>query len=142
MVKTRVAAAGGFRAFSCQTNAKGLSLRARRYAGLVPTRVVNKYHSESYDVYVGRGQGSIWGNPFSHKEGTLAHFKVASQEEAVRAYERWIRTRPELMRRIPELRGRTLACFCRPKGGFQGRLLCHAQVLAALADGVRPEDVE
>lgn len=122
-------------------NAKSPSLVTKRYAGLVSTKVVNKYHGEPYDIYVGRGQGSIWGNPFSHKEGTLAHHKVASQEEAVLAYDRWVRTKPELMRRIPELRGRTLACFCRPKNGFQGRLLCHAQVLAALADGIRPEDV-
>jgi hypothetical protein len=32
-----------------------------------------------YDVYIGRP--SPWGNPFSHKQGTLAQFQVASREE-------------------------------------------------------------
>ncbi|MBX6723654.1 MAG: DUF4326 domain-containing protein, partial [Dactylosporangium sp.] len=42
-------------------------------------------------------------------------------------YEAWLRTRPDLMARLPELRGRVLACWCAPKP-------CHGDVLARLAD--------
>lgn len=106
------------------------------------TRVVNVYHKLPYDVYVGRGRGSIWGNPYSHTEGTLARWKVSTREEAVLAYADWIQTQPQLLDQIPRLKGKTLACFCRPKDGFRGRLFCHAQVLAALADNVQPEEIE
>jgi len=49
---------------------------------------------------------------------------------------------PELMEAIPELKGKILGCWCKPINGFQGKLLCHGQILAALADGCRPEDIE
>jgi hypothetical protein len=109
---------------------------------LLATRVVNIYHKTPYDHYIGRGRGSIWGNPFSHKEDTLASFKVETREEAVRKYGEWIQTQPELMAALPGLKGKVLACFCRPAKGFQGKLMCHGQVLAALCDGINPEDVE
>lgn len=32
---------------------------------------------EPFDVYVGRG--SVWGNPFSHKEGTTAEHIVSNR---------------------------------------------------------------
>ena len=42
---------------------------------------------EPFDVYIGRGvwngEKSKWGNPFSHKEGTLAEFQVSSRKEAI-----------------------------------------------------------
>lgn len=107
-----------------------------------PTRVVNLYHKVPYDIYIGRGRGSVWGNPFSHKDGTLAEFKVETREEAIRRYAEWLATQPQLLSRLPELKGKTLACFCRPAKGFQGQLLCHGQVLAALCDGIAAEDVE
>jgi hypothetical protein len=46
------------------------------------------------------------------------------------------------MAAIPELKGKVLACWCKPAKGFQGKVLCHGQILAALADGCRPEDIE
>jgi len=75
---------------------------------------------ESYDVYIGRP--SKWGNPFSHKAGTLAKYKVASREEAVYAYEEWLKTQPDLLAALPELRNKTLGCWCAP-------LACHGDVL-------------
>lgn len=107
-----------------------------------PTRVVNIYHKVPYDTYIGRGRGSVWGNPFSHKEGTLAEFKVETVEEAIRSYDAWIDTQPQLLAHLHELKGQTLACFCRPVKGFQGRLLCHGQILAARCDGIAPEEVD
>jgi hypothetical protein len=90
------------------------------------TTVVNRRRAQ-FDVYIGRP--SKWGNPFSHKEGTLAQFRVATRAECIAAYERWIRAQPELMEAARrELRGKVLGCWCKPAA-------CHGDVLAAIADG-------
>jgi hypothetical protein len=105
------------------------------------TSVVNKHHGvPAGSVYIGRG--SPWGNPFSHREGTKAQFVVASREEAIQAYADWLQGQPDLLARLPQLRDKTLVCFCRPAKGFQGRLMCHGQVLAGLVDGVDPESID
>lgn len=84
------------------------------------------HHKKSpYDVYIGRP--SKWGNPFSHKSGTLAKYKVSSREEAIKKYEEWIVTQPHLMNSLHELRGKKLGCWCRP-------LSCHGDVLSKLAN--------
>lgn len=89
------------------------------------TRVVNKY-KEPYDVYIGRG--SPWGNPFTHLiGGTSATWLVGSREEAISRFAVWIQMQPELLARLPELKGKTLGCFCKPKA-------CHGDILARLAD--------
>jgi len=80
---------------------------------------------EPYDVYIGRP--SIWGNPFSHLEGTLARFKVATREEAIQKYEEWVVTQPHLMSGLHLLKGKTLGCWCKPKS-------CHGDVLERLAN--------
>ncbi len=88
------------------------------------TRVVN-LKKQPYDVYIGRG--SIFGNPFTHKDGTTAEFIVESRSVAVEKYREYIMNKPELLARIPELKGKTLGCFCKP-------LSCHGDVLAELAN--------
>ncbi len=87
-----------------------------------------------YDVYIGRP--SKWGNDFSHKEGTLALWKVDTQEDAVLRYEEWIMGRPDLIEAAKtELKGKTLGCWCKPlHKGFRGKLLCHGQILAKIAE--------
>lgn len=92
---------------------------------MAETRVVHCKKAD-YDVYIGRP--SPWGNPFSHKDGTLAQFKVASREEAVQKYEEWIRAQPTLIERAKrELKGRVLGCWCKPQ-------LCHGDILAKIAE--------
>lgn len=86
------------------------------------TRVVH-CKKEPYDVYIGRP--SMWGNPFSHKKGTLAEYMVDSVEEAIAAYEIWIKMQPALMSSIETLRGKTLGCWCKPKQ-------CHGDVIIKL----------
>jgi len=86
------------------------------------TRVVN-LRLQPYDVYIGRG--SKWGNPFSHKAGTKALYRVKSREEAIRKYREWILTQPELLESLSELEGKTLGCFCKPHD-------CHGDVLVEL----------
>lgn len=106
----------------------------------INTRVVN-LRRDPYDVYIGRGRGGKWGNPFSFKPDSLAKFIVPKEEVLVK-YAEWIKQQPELLASLHELRGKSLGCFCRPIKGFQGKVLCHGQILAALADGCRPEDIE
>lgn len=112
---------------------KGRTSRGRLAATTSqPTTVVNirtcRVDTTRPDyVYVGRGKGSPWGNPFSHLSGTLARFQVASREEAIAKYEEWLLEQPELLKRLPELRGKVLGCWCKP-------LACHGDVLARLAD--------
>lgn len=88
------------------------------------TRVVNR-RVDSFDVYIGRP--SKWGNPYSHKKDTLAEFKVKSRSAALAAYEEWIRSQPELLAALPELKDKVLGCWCKPKA-------CHGDILARLAD--------
>lgn len=92
-------------------------------------KVHNKYHKNVPEdaVYVGRP--TIFGNPFSHLNGTKAQFQVVTREEAVSKYEEWVRTQPDLMRQIrTTLKGKDLVCWCAPKS-------CHADVLLRIANG-------
>jgi hypothetical protein len=73
----------------------------------------------SYDVYIGRP--SKWGNPFEiGKDGT--------REQVIAKYRKWIISQPNLMKSLPELKGKILGCWCAP-------LLCHGDVLSELANG-------
>ncbi|MEW5952657.1 MAG: DUF4326 domain-containing protein [Bacillota bacterium] len=80
------------------------------------TKVVH-YKRAKYDIYIGRP--SKWGNPFS--SGT--------REQNIKRYAEWILTQPDLMKALPELKGKVLGCWCKPEA-------CHGDVLAKLADGV------
>jgi hypothetical protein len=88
-------------------------------------KVVNKrkHKPTPDDVYIGRP--SKWGNPYSHMPGTLAQYRVATRQEALDRYREWILQQPELMAALPELRGKTLICWCKPAS-------CHGDVLAEL----------
>lgn len=81
---------------------------------------------EPYDVYIGRG--SKFGNPYSHLPNSAAPFPVETREDAIRLYEEWIRSQPELMEAAKkELRGKILGCWCAP-------LACHGDVLIRIAN--------
>jgi len=92
---------------------------------MLETRVVNIY-KEDYDVYIGRGKCrktglvSPWGNPFHMA-------REEDREAVVLLYEVYIRNNPELMRRLPELKGKRLGCYCKPKA-------CHGDVLVKLVN--------
>jgi hypothetical protein len=83
------------------------------------------FKKEEYDIYIGRP--SIWGNPYSHKEGTLAEFKVSSRKEAVEKFEEYLLSNKELMDKLPELKNKTLGCWCKPSQ-------CHGDVLKKYVD--------
>lgn len=69
-------------------------------------------------VYVGRP--SLWSNPFKiGPDGDRA--------EVIRKYEEYLRSRPDLMAQLPDLRGKDLVCWCAPEP-------CHADVLLMLTN--------
>ena len=85
------------------------------------------WKKEKFDVYCGRP--SIWGNPYSHKEGTLAKFKVSSRKEAIDKYESYLLNNLELMAKLPELKNKTLGCWCKP-------LTCHCDIIKKHVDSL------
>jgi hypothetical protein len=78
---------------------------------------------EFYDIYIGRGQGgeqTFWGNPFViGKDGT--------REEVIQKYRTYVMGSEEHMKRISELEGKILGCWCSPAP-------CHGDVLVDLAN--------
>jgi len=81
------------------------------------TRVVH-CKKESYDVYIGRP--SIWGNPFQiGRDGT--------RQEVIAKYRKYITSNPTLLAQLESLRGKTLACWCKPQA-------CHGDVLIELLE--------
>ncbi|MEU5158342.1 DUF4326 domain-containing protein [Streptomyces sp. NPDC020875] len=85
-------------------------------------------------VYVGRAmnrggwhlKGSPLASPFRPgPDGT--------REEVVAAYRDYLLARPDLLARLPALRGHRLGCWCVPEK-------CHAEVIAELADAGHGED--
>jgi hypothetical protein len=79
-----------------------------------------------YDTYIGRAvprsgfKASIWANLFKlGKDGT--------RDEIIAKYRAWLFTQPDLMARLPELKGKVLGCWCAPEA-------CHGDILAELAN--------
>lgn len=83
-------------------------------------RWVVKFGEDKCDVYVGRP--SKWGNPIRLGiEG--------NRKEVLEMYEAYLYSRPDLITAARrELRGKVLGCHCSP-------MLCHADVLARIANG-------
>jgi hypothetical protein len=90
----------------------------RRYRGKIV---------QDCDVYIGRKvclggwnlPFSKWGNPFS------AHSLGDNVPKSVQLYEEYIRRNPHLLNDLPELKGKRLGCWCKPK-------MCHGDVLIKL----------
>lgn len=84
------------------------------------TTVVNKrrHKPSPNDVYIGRP--SKWGNPFVIGQH-------GDRDDVIEQYTHWLKDQPHLLKALPELKGKTLVCWCKP-----GK--CHGDVLAQLAD--------
>jgi len=96
------------------------------------TRVVH-HKKEPYDVLIDRT--TIWGNPYSHQEGTLAKYKVTSRKKAIAKYRQYILNNKELMSRLDELKDKVLGCWCSPKS-------CHGDILVDLCDNIPRVNLE
>jgi hypothetical protein len=88
------------------------------------------------DVYIGRRwtlggwnlPQSKWANPFRVNE--------YGRDEALRRYYQYILTRPDLLAALPELRGKTLGCFCPVDDS--DKIVCHGQILIELLKQLYP----
>jgi len=105
------------------------------------TTVIHIREKQPGDIYIGRPRGSqAWGfgNPF-----TMPY--DGNRAEVIRKYRAWLETgqtygntdatperRTWVLQNIPQLKGRRLVCFCKPKP-------CHGDVLKEMADKVNNE---
>ncbi len=85
------------------------------------TTVVHVRRSK-FDVYIGRDnrdfKGSKWGNPFPIRGSD-------TREIVIEKYKRYIKSNPDLMGSLHELKGKILGCWCHPSA-------CHGDVLVQL----------
>lgn len=105
--------------------------------------VVNRHHGRK-GVYIGRG--TPLGNPYSHLPSAKAKRLVATRDEAVDRYERWLRRKiakgdPAVVGELDRLRALwkrrgklVLECFCAPHR-------CHGDVVKKILEEGAP-DVE
>jgi hypothetical protein len=87
------------------------------------TQVVNIKSGARYDVYIGRpgnGQDGYFGNPFRLQYGEP---RGATIERYKAYFYNRLELDAEFKRRIHELKGKTIACFCKPHP-------CHGDVIA------------
>ena len=75
-------------------------------------------NKDKFDVYIGRG--SKWGNPFVIGVD-------GNRQNVIAQYKSYLLNNPELMNALPELKGKTLGCYCSP-------LACHGDILLKLAN--------
>ena len=105
-----------------------------------PCKVVHVRSGAPYDLYiVGRSSGrdglkrSEWHNPYPLPKNSTDEQRA----ECLARFETYlVEQRPDLLERVGELRGKTLACWCPPKDGAPLTLedleICHDQVLLRL----------
>jgi hypothetical protein len=74
-----------------------------------------------YDCLIDRT--TIWGNPFKIP-------RDGNREEVIIKYEKWIRSHPRLLKRLPELKGKILGCWCKP-------LTCHGDIIVKLINELK-----
>lgn len=87
--------------------------------------IIKHAKRDPFDVYIGRGQGSIWGNPYAISD-------TRNREYVVAMFTDYLLKKPELLKRIFELKGKTLGCYCAPQ-------LCHGDMIVWLLDNVESE---
>ena len=83
---------------------------------------IDAWLRNSNNVYIGRD--SEWGNPFRLKNYSFC------RQTVVDLYKAHVLSTPELAKKVGELRGKVLGCWCAPQ-------LCHGEILHQLA-GNRP----
>jgi hypothetical protein len=90
------------------------------------TRAVN-LRKEEYDVYIGRaghGQDGYFGNPFPLRPNESRGSTLEKYREYF--YNR-LKKDPEFLKRVLELKGERLGCFCKPQP-------CHGDIIAEWLD--------
>ena len=92
---------------------------------------------ENYDIYIGRGRcprtGALskWANPYTFVESNVPDIiTVGTRDKALKYYEQHILDTPDLIAALPELHGKVLGCWCKP------RYECHGDILLKLLDEI------
>ena len=101
------------------------------------TRVVNISYDSSYDVYIGRegkGMDGYFGNPHPVNPRRCPICQTIHQRgEAIAAFRKDFYHRlmcdPEYLKRVVNLKGYVLGCFCKPYG-------CHGDVIKEWLDSL------
>ncbi len=106
--------------------------------GDVRTRLVNQKNAKTWDVDIGRADGGTsnientapgepgWlGNPYALSDG---YDREESIEKYRTVFKRRLRESEEFREAVENLRGKTLACWCKPKP-------CHGDVILAYLRG-------
>lgn len=85
---------------------------------------------DPFDVYIGRAcygyKASKWANPFRLRDDD-----PAERYRVILDYKQHVRSTPELWNALPELEGKVLGCWCRPK------FPCHGDALLELLEEYR-----
>ena len=97
---------------------------------VVRMRIYRRKVIQNYDIYIGRKMifggrelpESKWANPFKIKANQ-------NRETCIKLYKEYIKSNPELMGCLGELKGKRLGCWCKPEE-------CHGDVLAELANNL------
>jgi hypothetical protein len=111
--------------------------------GVEVGRVVH-IKKDPYDVYIGRsgkGTTSKWGNPYRIGDPHPETGEPIKRGEAIPLFKEHAvgGAGRHLLKDIGELDGKTLGCFCAPKGGVgspvaHDALVCHGQILLMLVE--------
>lgn len=100
------------------------------------TRVVNLRH-EHYDVYIGRaghGQHGYFGNPFFLASNASDNERDACLAKFEQYFIERLRTDVTFKRRVQELQGKKLGCFCKPRR-------CHGDIIAEYLNSLTQESL-
>lgn len=105
-------------------------------------------------AYIGRGyrkhgiyrDASPLYNPFiiGYHHDSIPRHRGLSREEVVGLYEQYLRERPFLLRKLPDLRGKPLECWCRHAGEIpvRSKNLCHGDVILKILAEYTDEELK
>lgn len=82
--------------------------------------IVKQVNRDEFDIFIGRGKTSIWGNPYPIRENYTRY-------QAIYLFTDYLLKNKELLSQVLSLKDKTLGCHCAPD-------LCHGDVLAWLCE--------
>ena len=91
----------------------------------------NGFFFHVYNRKAGKEQDGYFGNPFRLRNGEQRGATIEKYKKYF--YER-LETDAEFKRRVHELKGKTLGCFCKPDA-------CHGDVIAEYLNNLKEEEV-
>ena len=87
--------------------------------------IVKMCKREPFDIYIGRGHGSLWGNPYAISD-------TRNREYVISMFTDYLLKKPTLLKNIFQLRNKTLGCHCAPE-------LCHGDMLVWMLEHAESE---